>query len=153
MRLLVCLGATLALGACGGTDAEQGPSSSTRSTTPSPTAARTGDEAEVARVATAYFTALANDDWKAVCRTRAPAERDELARTGGSCERAFKIIMARPGVDQIFAEAEIGDVRVKGDVAGADVVQPGQQQPATTLAAVRENSQWFLKDLPDGEIP
>jgi hypothetical protein len=108
----------------------------------------------VARVAKSYVTALAKHDWKAVCETRAPTERDEFARTGGSCERVFRIIIkARPGADQVFARAEIGGVRVKGDVAGADVVQPGQQQPATTLAAVRENSQWFLKDLPDGEIP
>jgi hypothetical protein len=136
MRLLVYLGVALALGACGGSDDEQGPSSS----------AGTGDEAEVARVAESYYTALAEHDWKAACETRAPTERDELARGGRSCERALEdIFKGRPGADRFFAAVEIGDVRVTGDLARAEVVHPSQQEPMTELAAVRENSQWFLK--------
>jgi hypothetical protein len=148
MRLLVCLGVALALGACGGSDDEQGPSSSASSTTSSSTSTRTGDEAEVARVAESYYTALAKHDWKAACETRAPTERDPLARSGRSCEQAFEdSFKGRPGADQFFAEVEIGDVRVTGDRARADVVHPRQQEPMTGLAAVRENGQWFLKHL------
>ena len=133
MRLLVYLGVALALGACG-------------STTSSSTSTRSGDEAEVARVAESYYTALAKHDWKAACETRAPAERDELARSGRSCERALEdIVEGRPGADRFFAEVEIGDVRVTADLARADVVHPRQQEPMTGLTAVRENSQWFLR--------
>jgi hypothetical protein len=147
MRLLVCLGVALALGACGS-------SSSTR----------TGDEAEVARVAESYYTALAKRDWKAVCETRAPTERDGVTRSGRSCERTLEIVIKpRYGGHQVFAEAEIRDVRVTGDVARADVVYPGQPERGTELTAVRENGRWFLKHLlglppvdpldPGGEAP
>jgi hypothetical protein len=102
----------------------------------------------VARVAESYYAALAKHDWKAACETRAPTERDELARGGRSCERALKDIMeGRPGADRFFAEVEIGDVRVTSDLARAEVVHPSQQEPMTELAAVRENGQWFLKHM------
>jgi hypothetical protein len=117
----------VALGACGGS----------------------GDEAEVARLAESYYTALAERDWKAACETR--AEREELDRSGGSCERVFenigKAVEARIGAGQGFAEAEIRDVRVTGDVAHVEVVYPGRQEYGTGLTAVRENGRWFLEHL------
>jgi hypothetical protein len=57
------------------------------------------------------------------------------------------MIKGRLGADRFFAEVEIGDVRVTGDLARADVVHPKQQEPMTGLAAVRENSRWFLEHL------
>jgi hypothetical protein len=103
----------------------------------------------VARVAKSYYTALAKRDWKAACETR--AEREELARGGRSCEQVFrnllKAVNARVGAGQVFAGAEIRDVRVTGDVARVDVVYPGPPEYGTGLAAYRENGQWFLEHL------
>jgi hypothetical protein len=53
----------------------------------------------------------------------------------------------------MFKDVKAGDVRIKGEKAGIDLVQPGQTKPATTLGAVLENGQWRLKDLEDSEIP
>jgi hypothetical protein len=96
-----------------------------------------------------YYSALARRDWKAACQTR--AEREELARSGRSCERVFKnlskAVNARVGAGRLFAEAEIRDVRVTGDVARVEVVYPGPPERGTGLTAVRENGQWLLEHL------
>jgi hypothetical protein len=100
----------------------------------------------VAKVAESYYTALARRDWKAACETRAPAERDSLARSGRPCERVFKMIIeAQVGVRRPFADAVIRDVHVTGDVARVDVVYVGRPEYGSGLAAVRENGQWFLE--------
>jgi hypothetical protein len=102
----------------------------------------------VARVAESYYTALAKRDWKAVCETRAPTERDEAAESGRSCERTFEIITsARTGAGRVFAEAEVRDVRVTSDLARVEVVYPGRPERGAGLTAVRENGRWFLKHL------
>jgi hypothetical protein len=44
-------------------------------------------------------------------------------------------------------------VRIKGAVAGIDIVQGSQTTVATTLAAVRDGGEWKLKDLPDAQTP
>jgi hypothetical protein len=44
-------------------------------------------------------------------------------------------------------------VRIEGDTAGVDLVQPGQTEPAMTVAVVHENGVWALKDIPDAQIP
>jgi hypothetical protein len=100
-------------------------------------------------VAESYYTALAKHDWKAACETR--AEREELARSGQSCEQVFKnlsqAVKARVGAGQVFADAEIRDVRVTGDVARVEVVYPGPPEYGTGLAAYRENGRWRLEHL------
>jgi hypothetical protein len=53
----------------------------------------------------------------------------------------------------VFDGAEIGEVRIEGDKAGIDVLQPGQDEAAMTLAAVRENGHWLLQDIPDEQTP
>ena len=44
-------------------------------------------------------------------------------------------------------------MRIKGKIAGVDIVQPGQTEPATTFAAILENGHWYMGDVPDSEIP
>lgn len=113
-----------------------------------------GPEGEIRAVATAYIRGFSNRNWHVVCQTRVAAERREFAREFGSCEKAFEVILkARPGADEVFENAEARDVRIEGKTAGVDIVQPGQAKPATTLAAVREDGGWRLKDLPDARTP
>ena len=71
---------------------------------------------------------------------------------GGSCEQLFEKIFEGKPVD-MFDGAEIGEIRIEGSKAGADVRQPGQEEPVLTLAAVRENGHWLLQDVPDEETP
>jgi hypothetical protein len=122
----------LALGACGASDDEP-----------------SGDKAEVTRLAESYYAALAERDWKAVCETRAPVEREGIAQGGGSCERTFEMaVKGRDGANRFFNEVEIGAVRVTGDDrARIDVVHPRQNEPMTGLLAVREDGQWFLEGM------
>jgi hypothetical protein len=124
--------------------------------TPTATAAATEQtpEAEIRQAATNYITGLADQDWSRVCESRAPSERREFAREAGSCEQVFKILLeSQPAMGKIMADAKPGEVRIKGAVAGVDIVQPGQTEPAGTLAAVREDGHWFLKDIPESKTP
>lgn len=111
-----------------------------------------GDEQAARAVAQSYLNAVATRNWKAACATRAAAEVRELAKTGGSCESVFAALLGKQPVG-VFKGAKAGAVRIKGDVAGIDVDRKGQAGKAITLAAVRENGGWKLKDLPDGQVP
>jgi hypothetical protein len=113
---------------------------------------RPGDERQAAEVAVTYVRALANHDWAAVCATRSTKERRELERLAGSCEKGMRAAFANRAVD-LFADVRPGDVRVRGDLAAVDLVQPGQRRPALTLAAVREGGRWLLEDVPDERLP
>jgi hypothetical protein len=105
-----------------------------------------GEEEQAAAVVLEYIDALSARDWAGVCDTRTEQDRRELAITAGSCERAFQLLAkARPGLDVAFQDARTGEVRIEGDVASVDVVQPGQTEPATTITAVRENGGWALE--------
>ena len=109
-------------------------------------------EQEAADVALRYIHAVAEEDWEAACATRTQEERAGMARLGGSCARGFEAIFkGKPTT--IFATIEAGDVRIKGDIAGVDLVQPGQTEPAVTLGVVRENGEWLLEDMDDGDVP
>ena len=111
-----------------------------------------GDEQAVRAVAQAYLNAVATKNWKAACATRAASEIRQLAKTGGSCEKVFAALLGKQPV-AVFKSARAGAVRIKGDVAGIDVDRKGQAGKAITLAAVRENGGWKLKDMPDGQVP
>lgn len=154
-RGLLVLGAIASGGlltACGDDSDKRAPSrqGAPASTQPVPEAERT----QLANLAKSYFSAFAAHDWPAACRTRSPAERASLARIAGSCERSFELILnGRPGADQLFVDATIGDIRVQGPLAGIDVVQPGQTKPAITLAAVKRDGRWFLQDVADARTP
>jgi hypothetical protein len=116
------------------------------------TPTRSTDENEAADIALRYFDAVVAKDWKAVCKTRTKKERSDLARLLGSCERGFEKVLASKPVD-IFDGVKAGDVRIEGDIAGVDIHQPGQPEPALTIAAVREGGRWLLEDVPDAQIP
>ena len=45
----------------------------------------------------------------------------------------------------LFDGSEAGEVRIEGDVAGVDIHQSGQKEPATTLAVVRTDGGWYLE--------
>jgi hypothetical protein len=144
--LLVGVFAVLAWG-CGsdGTESEARPAEEA-------TPERSADEAAAAEMAMRYLNAVTERDWETVCQTRSRRERKEFARLGGSCERMYEVIFKDDPVD-LFNGSEAGDVRIEGDIAGVDIHQPGQKQPATTLAVVRTDGGWYLEDVPDAKIP
>ena len=107
---------------------------------------------EVRAVAQAYLRAVAHRNWQGVCKTRAASEVAQLTRTGGSCEKVFAALLGTQPVG-VFKAARAADVRIADNLAGIDVKTPGQAKPVITLAAVRENGAWKLKDLPDGQVP
>lgn len=141
IALLAVLAAATA--GCGGGDSEQRALAA---------GDRAADERQAADVAVRYVRALAAHDWEAVCATRSTTERRELARLAGSCEEGMRAAFANRPVD-VFADVRAGDVRVRGDLAAVDLVQPGQRRPALTLAAVREDRRWLLEDVPDERLP
>jgi hypothetical protein len=110
------------------------------------------DKQQARAVAQAYLKAVSNKDWKGVCATRATAEVKDLAKTAGSCEKAFALILSKKPVG-LFRTARAEEVRIKGDLAGIDVTQKDQTAKFLTLAAVREGDGWKLKDVPDGKVP
>ena len=110
------------------------------------------DQREAGDIALRYVRAVARGDWTAVCETRTRSEQREMSRLGGSCETAMQAVFKGKPTD-LFEKVRIGDVRVRGDVAGVDLVQPGQSEPVTTVAAVREGDRWRLEDVPDEKIP
>lgn len=71
---------------------------------------------------------------------------------GGSCERAFEVMMAGKPL-QLLATLEVRDVRVRDDLASVDLAQPGQTDIAMTMVARKMGNRWFLEDLPDGAGP
>jgi hypothetical protein len=145
----------LVIAGCGSDEKSSGTSSNTPTATAAASVSGTGaDEDAIREVATRYLSAFTDHRWKDVCATRGPGDRSELARGAGSCERAFAVLVkAKPGVDQAFARATAGAVRFRNGVAGVDILQPGQTEPATTLAAKKFGDRWLLVDIPDEQTP
>lgn len=148
-RLLGLLLAGVVAG-CGGEDSSSSAPDGTGTTAPSaaePPPERDADEQEIADVAQRYLDALSSQDYEGACATRTEKEQRELARLAGSCPKAFAVIAReKPGLTELFEQARIGDVRVSGRTATAEIVQPGQSEAAETLAAVREGGRWLLTD-------
>ena len=116
--------------------------------------AKTGsdDKQQARAVAQTYLKAVGARNYKRVCATRAASEVEQLARTGGSCEKVFAALLGRQPV-RLFKTAKAGTVRIKGDLAGIDVTQRGKKARFITLAAVREGDGWKLKDVPESKLP
>lgn len=111
-----------------------------------------GEEREAAAIVLKYARAIADGNYERVCATRVREERRQFERQAGSCERAFLLIFkGKPR--ELFATIEAGDVRIEGDLAGVDLVQPGQSEPALTLAAKRVRDRWRMIDVPDAQVP
>ena len=117
-----------------------------------PTPVPASDEQAAADVALRYAHAIAGEDWAAVCETRTEAERKSFARDAGSCPRAFELIL-KDKPTEAFALVKAGDVRIRGNVAGIDLIQPGQTEPVTTLGAVKRHGEWLLAGMEENEIP
>jgi hypothetical protein len=136
----------LVLAGCGGGSDEE---AAEREERPSGLSA---EEREAGDVAVRYFRAVAAKDWPEACATRTREERRELARIAGRCEAGMKAAFSSEQFE-IFGNLRVGDVRIRGDVAGIDLVQPGQTKPALKAAAVRDGGAWRLESMPDDEIP
>ena len=147
---LVMAAAAVALTGCGGSGETTASKPAATAQTSAPTPA--SDERAAADVALRYARAIADEDWAAVCATRTEAERKSFARDAGSCPRAFELIL-KDKATEAFAEVQTGDVRIRGNVAGIDLVQPGQTEPLTTLGAVKQHGEWLLEDMKESKIP
>jgi hypothetical protein len=141
---LVLVGVCAVLAGCGSEEAEP----EARAEAPE----RSADEQAAAEMALRYLDAVVEKDWEAVCETRSRDERKEFARMAGSCERMYRVIF-KDKPTELFDGSEAGEVRIDGDVAGVDIHQKGQSEPATTLAVVRTDGGWYLEDVPDGKTP
>jgi hypothetical protein len=121
-------------------------------TAPAPTGP--ASEREAAALAVRYVSALVHKDWAVACQTRIAAEQRKLADAAdGSCPRAFEhLFTERPTTDR-YVGVRAGEVRIKGPLAGIDLIAQGEPGPRITLGAVRENGQWRLKDLPKHLVP
>jgi hypothetical protein len=138
----IVLGLGVSLTACGSEDADS---------RPAPAASTPGPSGPAA-VAEAYAHAVGAKDWAAVCATRTPSERADLAATAGSCERAFAAIFDGKPV-AVMSTVRGRNVRVRGQVAGIDLVQPGQTRALARIAAIRVSGRWLLQDIEDAKIP
>jgi hypothetical protein len=149
---LVAAAAVVALTGCGGSDETTASKPAATAQKSAPTPASASDEQAAADVALRYAHAIADEDWAAVCATRTEAERKSFARDAGSCPRAFELIL-KDKATEAFAAVKAGDVRIRGNVAGIDLLQPGQTEPVTTLGAVKQHGEWLLQDMKESKIP
>jgi hypothetical protein len=157
MRLVVALGLGAVLAGCGGGSDEtpaSKPAATPQTSAPDvkPERELAPDEQAAAAVAERYAHAIADKDWAAVCETRTAAERKAFAQAAGSCPQMFEAMLKDKPIE-IFATIKAGDVRIRGNVAGIDLVQPGQNKPFTTLGAVKQHGEWLLEDMKDSKIP
>jgi hypothetical protein len=145
-KLMLC--ALLVVG-CGSGDKETNGSSTSSS---APANSRSATEQEAVEVALRYVRAVVARDFDSACATRTEKEQRELARLGGSCERALQAALGDKAVE-LFDGVRAGDVRIEGDRAGVDILQPQQSKPVATLVAVRDHGRWRLEDVPDSAAP
>jgi hypothetical protein len=110
--------------ACGGNDDEE-----------------TADSRAVEQLAKRYLAALAAGDYREACATRAMRDRSALARSAGTCERAFRVILATPASD-VARKARIGTVKVSGSRASVSWTLPGGHADNDPLLAIKEGDRW-----------
>jgi hypothetical protein len=132
---VMLLGACLSLAACGGNEDDGG--------SPSQGAEETADSRAVEELARRYLAALAVGDYREACATRAMRDRLSLARSAGSCERAFRVILATPASD-VARKARIGTVKVTGSRASVPWTLPGGHADNDPLLAIKEGDRWGL---------
>ena len=136
--VILLLGAGLCLTACGGEEGD-GEGAIRQE------ADRTADSRAVEALAERYVAALAAGDERAACATRARRDRLGLARSAGSCERAFSAIMATTEFE-LLEDARIGAATVRGDRASVTYRLPGDDGPDDRLLAIKESGRWGLID-------
>lgn len=100
--------------------------------------------------AEAYVRALAAKDYAGMCATRTAAEREQLGKLTGSCEKGMQQMVGKLPAD-LFAGATAANARRKGDGIEIDVMQPGAKQPAATVYLTQEGKQWLLAATPAAE--
>lgn len=144
-------------GGCGKGDLDRGddlptvPAAATPDVERALPAGLTDAERAAAGIVLKYARAIADGNYERACATRVRAERERLARDSGSCERALLLnFRGRPRA--LFATIEAGAVRVRGDLAGVDLRQPGGAVELT-LAARRVRDRWRVEDVPDARVP
>jgi hypothetical protein len=133
---VLLLGACLSLTACGGNE-DDGGSPSRQG------AEETADSRAVEELAKRYLAALAAEDYREACATRAMRDRSALARSAGTCERAFRVILATQEND-LFRDARIGNVKVRGSRASVSWTLPGAKADNDPLLAIKEGDRWGL---------
>jgi hypothetical protein len=120
------LGACLSVTACGGNEDEE-----------------TADSRAVEELAKRYLAAFEAGDYREACATRAMRDRSALARSAGSCERAFRVILATQESD-LLRDARIEDVKVRGSRAFVTYGLPGDRVDDGRLLAIKEGDRWGL---------
>lgn len=147
--------AIASLSACGGDGSKTTPGGTTAA--PTPVAGMTAtDQRAVADVALRYLRGIVAKDWPAVCQTRSPTERRQLAATAGSCEQAFQKIEDSgtfKGAAAQFEGVRAGRVRYRDGLASVEILVPESSTPKTKLVAQRTGPKWFLVDVPDSRTP
>ena len=122
---VVLIGACLSVTACGGNEDE------------------IADSRAVEELAKRYLVALAAGDYREACATRAMRDRSALARRAGSCELAFRVILATHESDPPRG-ARIEDVKVRGSRAFVSYRIPGDPGDDGRLLAIKEGERWGL---------
>jgi len=158
LAVLLVLGA---VAACGEERRDEQPAAATATrAAATATAAATEEtvstvpDAQIRNRAEAYIASMVDEDWKAACEAWAPSERQSLAETAGSCERAFKVLFeGEKKVKKMLADTKAGAVRIRGGKASVDLMAPDAAKPVATLGAMIENGQWWLADLPESDMP
>jgi hypothetical protein len=133
---VMLLGACLSLTACGGNEDDGGSPSGQG-------AEETADSRAIEELAKRYLAALAAEDYREACATRATRDRSALARSAGSCERAFRAILATQAGDRL-RDARIGNVKVRGSRASVSLTLPGGHADNDPLLAIKEGDHWGL---------
>jgi hypothetical protein len=110
------------------------------------------DEDQVKAAANHYIHGLEHGDWDEACKSRTEKEQKAFAAVGGSCPKAMAAVFKGKSVG-LLKGAKAGDVRIRGNVAGVDIMHPSQKGPASTLAAVKDNGEWRLQDMEESKIP
>ena len=132
---VLLLGACLSLSACDGNEDDGGG--------PSQGEKETADSRAVEELAKRYLAALAAEDYREACATRAMRDRSSLARSAGTCERAFRVILATQESD-VLRDARIGNVKVSGSRASVSWTLPGGHADNDPLLAIKEGERWGL---------
>jgi hypothetical protein len=159
MRACLVVGLCVALAGCGGGGSDETTASKPAATATAHTSAPdvkpaslAPDEQPVADVALRYVHAIAGKDWESACETRSTREQAQFAQMAGSCARMFETMFKGKAME-LFATVQASEVRIKGNLAGVDLVQPGQTKPVMTLSAVKRHGEWVLEDMKDSKVP
>ncbi len=110
------------------------------------------DERAAATIVLKYARSIGEGNYARACASRVREERERFARRSGTCERAL-LLNFRGRPRELFATIEVGAVRIRGDLAGVDLRQPGGGAAELTLAARRVRDRWRVEDVADAQVP